>query len=173
MPFEWVNKHTGRFVLRYNEAWYLVRWLQDRRGRPKLSFWNTKFLGKYSVNLNLSNNYSPLSRSHLGMHQASLYLKTNLRVCLFTTSKGIKIGPPCQELRGVSKLYRTLKHPVGCVNSPPAARGSQEAVFTQPTGNQIYTVILQKFGVSETKFCPFPSCPAVIWPCTKHCYTLK
>ena len=46
------------------------------------------------------------------MYQASLYLKTNLRVCLFTTSKGIKIGPPCQELRGVSKLSRTLKHPV-------------------------------------------------------------
>ena len=38
---------------------------------------------------------------------------------------------------------------------------------------QIYTANLQKFGVSETKFCPFPSCPAVIWPCTKHCYTLK
>ena len=70
MPFEWVNKHTGRFVLRYNEAWYLVRWLQDRRGRPKLSFWNTKFLGKYSVNLNLSNKYSLLFRSHLGMYQA-------------------------------------------------------------------------------------------------------
>ena len=103
MPFEWVNKHTGRFVLRYNEAWYLVRWLQDRRVRTKLSFWNTKFLEKFSINLNFSNNYSLLSWSHLAMYQASLYLKTNLRVCLFTTSKGIKIGPPCQELRGVSK----------------------------------------------------------------------
>ena len=112
MPFEVVNKHTHWFVLRYNEAWYLVRWLQDRRGRPKLGFWNTKFLGKYSVNLNFSNNYSLLSWSHLAMYQASLYLKTNLRVCLFTTPKGIKIGPSYPELRGGSKLPRTLKHPV-------------------------------------------------------------
>ena len=27
MPFEWVNKHTGGFVLRYNNAWYMARWL--------------------------------------------------------------------------------------------------------------------------------------------------
>ena len=27
MSFEWVNKHTGRFVLRYNNAWYMARWL--------------------------------------------------------------------------------------------------------------------------------------------------
>ena len=27
IPFEWVNKHTGRFVLRYNNAWYMARWL--------------------------------------------------------------------------------------------------------------------------------------------------
>ena len=31
-------------------------------------------------------------------------LKTNLPVCLFTHSKGIKIRPPCQELRGVSNV---------------------------------------------------------------------
>ena len=30
-PFEVVNKHTLRFVLRYNDAWYMARWLQDRR----------------------------------------------------------------------------------------------------------------------------------------------
>ena len=35
MPFEWVNKHTGRFVLRYNDAWYMARWLQDRSGKDK------------------------------------------------------------------------------------------------------------------------------------------
>ena len=46
------------------------------------------------------------------MYQASLYLKTNLRVCLFTTSKGIKIGPSCPELRGVSKVPLAMKHPV-------------------------------------------------------------
>ena len=54
-----------------------------------------------------------LSCSHLAMYQASLYLKTNQPVCVFTHSKGTKIGPSCQELRGVSKCPRTLKHPVG------------------------------------------------------------
>ena len=28
---------------------------------------------------------------------------------------------------------------------------------------QIYTVLLHKFHESETKFCPFPTCPAVIF----------
>ena len=46
------------------------------------------------------------------MYQALLYLKTNQPVCLFTHLKGIKIGPSRQELRGVSKFPRTLKHPV-------------------------------------------------------------
>ena len=53
-----------------------------------------------------------LSCSHLAMYQASLYLKTNQPVCLFTHSKGTKIGPSCQELRGLSKCPQTLKHPV-------------------------------------------------------------
>ena len=100
----------------------LGTWPDDCRTggeRTKLSFWCTKFLDNYSVNLNFSNNYSLLSCSHLTRYQASLYLKTNLPVCLFTHSKGIKIGPPCEELRGVSKLPRTLKHPVGWVNLPP------------------------------------------------------
>ena len=90
-------------------------WSDDCRtggDRTKLSFWNTKFLGKYSVNLNLSNNYSLLYRSHLAMYQASLYLKTNLPVCLFTHSKGINIGLSCQELRGVWKLTLGLNNPV-------------------------------------------------------------
>ena len=80
--------------------------------RTKLSFWYSKFLDNYSVNLNFSTIYSLQYCSHLTMYQASWYLKTNLPVCLFPHSNGIKIGPPCQELRGVSKLPRTLKHPV-------------------------------------------------------------
>ena len=52
--------------------------------RTKLSFWYTKFLENYSVNLIFSNNYSLLSRSHLAMYQALLYLKTNQPVCLFS-----------------------------------------------------------------------------------------
>ena len=47
------------------------------------------------------------------MYQALLYLKTNLPVCLFTHSKGIKIGPSCQELKGVWKLTLGLNNPVG------------------------------------------------------------
>ena len=27
MPFEWVNKPIGWFVLRYNNAWYMAKWL--------------------------------------------------------------------------------------------------------------------------------------------------
>ena len=38
--------------------------------------------------------------------------KINLTVCLFTHSKGIKIGPSCQELRGVSKLPLAMNNPV-------------------------------------------------------------
>ena len=80
--------------------------------RTKLSFWYSKFLDNYSVNFNFSTIYSLQYCSHLTMYQASWYLKTNLPVCLFPHSNGIKIGPPCEELRGVSKLPRTLKHPV-------------------------------------------------------------
>ena len=46
------------------------------------------------------------------MYQALLYLKTNLPVCLFTHSKGIKFGPSCQEISGVSKVTLAMKHPV-------------------------------------------------------------
>ena len=52
--------------------------------------------------------------SHLTRYKASLYLKTNLPVCLFTHSNGIKIGPSYQKLRGVSKSTRAVKHPVQC-----------------------------------------------------------
>ena len=93
----------------------LGTWPNDCRtgvGRTKLSFWNTKFLEKYSVNLNFSTTYSHPWYSHRAMYQALLYLKTNQPVCLFTHSKGIKIGPSCQELRGVSKSPLGLKHPV-------------------------------------------------------------
>ena len=93
----------------------LGTWPNDCRtgvGRTKLSFWNTKFLEKYSVNLNFSTTYSHPWYSHLAMYQALLYLKTNLPVCLFTHSKDIKIGQSCQELRGVSKSPLELKHPV-------------------------------------------------------------
>ena len=44
MPFEWVNRHTGWFVLRYNNAWYMTWWLQDGRKKDKMSFWFTKVL---------------------------------------------------------------------------------------------------------------------------------
>ena len=54
-----------------------------------------------------------LSCSHLAMYQASLYLKINLTVCLFTHSKGILIGPSCQELRGVSKCPLAMNNPAG------------------------------------------------------------
>ena len=30
MPFEVVNKHTLRFVLRYHDAWYMAKWQQER-----------------------------------------------------------------------------------------------------------------------------------------------
>ena len=70
----------------------------------------------YSINLNFSTNYLLLCCSHLAMYQALLYLKTNLPVSLFTHSKGIKIGPSSQELKGVSKFPRTLKHPVDQLN---------------------------------------------------------
>ena len=50
-----------------------------------------------------------LSCSHLTRYQASLYLKTNLRVCLFITSKGMKIGPSYLEIRGVSKCYTSYE----------------------------------------------------------------
>ena len=33
-------------------------------------------------------------------------------MCLFTTSKGIKIGQPSPEKSGVSKLRGTMNHPV-------------------------------------------------------------
>ena len=48
---------------------------------------------------------SLLSWSHLAMYQASLYLKPNLLMWLFTTSKGIKIGLSYQEKWGV-KMHR-------------------------------------------------------------------
>ena len=50
--------------------------------------------------------------SHLAMYQALLYLKTNQPVCLFTHSKGIKIGPSYPELRGVSKCPLAMNNPV-------------------------------------------------------------
>ena len=37
----------------------------------------------------------------------------------------------------------------------------------------IHTVFIPTFGESETQFFPFPSCLAVIWPCTKHYHTSK
>ena len=46
------------------------------------------------------------------MYQYPLCLKPNLTMCLFTTSKGIKIGQPSQEKSGVSKLRGTVNHPV-------------------------------------------------------------
>ena len=46
------------------------------------------------------------------MYQALLYLKTNLPVCLFTHSKGIKIGPSYPELGWVSKLSLAMNNPV-------------------------------------------------------------
>ena len=54
------------------------------------------------------------------MYQALLYLKTNPPVCLFTHSKGIKIGPSYPELRGVSKFPLAMKHPVGSPALIPA-----------------------------------------------------
>ena len=68
----------------------LGTWPEDcRRGveRTKLSFWNTKFLEKYSVNLNFSTNYSHPWYSHMAMYKALLYLKTNLPLCLFTCGR--------------------------------------------------------------------------------------
>ena len=46
------------------------------------------------------------------MYQALLYLKTNPPVCLFTHSKGIMIGPYCQEMSGVSKVTLAMNNPV-------------------------------------------------------------
>ena len=46
------------------------------------------------------------------MYQALLYLKTNLPVCLFTHSKGIKIGPSYPELGWVSKLSLAMNNSV-------------------------------------------------------------
>ena len=45
-------------------------------------------------------------------HQV-LYIKKNLRHSAITTSKDIKIRQPGPELRGVSKCYSTVGHPVG------------------------------------------------------------
>ena len=44
-------------------------------------------------------------------HQV-LYIKKNLILSTFTTSKDIKIRQPGPELRGVSKYPRTFGHPV-------------------------------------------------------------
>ena len=80
--------------------------------RTKCSFWYTKFLENYSVNMNFSPSHSLLFFSHLAMYQALLYLKINLTVCLFTHSKGIKIGPSYQEISGVSKFTLAMNNPV-------------------------------------------------------------
>ena len=57
--------------------------------------------------------------------------------------------------------------------STSVARMTVAQEGTGSTKNKIYTVVLQKLCVSETKFCPIPSCPAVIWPGTKLHYTSK
>ena len=46
------------------------------------------------------------------MKHRVLYIKKNLRVSTFTTSKDIKIHQSGPELRGVSKCTRTFGHPV-------------------------------------------------------------
>ena len=50
-------------------------------------------------------------------------------MCLFTHSKGIKIGPSCQEIRGVSNIPQTLKHPV-CLQSAKTLLTPQREVTT-------------------------------------------
>ena len=44
--------------------------------------------------------------------KALLYLEQNLPNCLFTPSKGIKIGQSSPEKSGVSKIKGTVNHPV-------------------------------------------------------------
>ena len=107
MPFEVVNKHMGRFDLRYNLARIPVQTeINKKLISDSLIF--RQSVAEYSVIQNLSSSIYLLSGSHLDMYQAYLYLKPNLTMCLFTTSKGIKIGQPSQEESEVSKNTVTV-----------------------------------------------------------------
>ena len=44
--------------------------------------------------------------------EALFYTKSNLPVLALTMSKGFEIGPHTTEIRGVSNMPRTLRHPV-------------------------------------------------------------
>ena len=111
-PFEYVKDEAGRIFLRYNEAYFMARWLQDWRGKEKNEFWFTEFWWKYSVNQNFSSVSSLLWWGHLAMKQASLYLKKILPASSLTYSKGFMISPSYPKIRGVKLFTWTVNHPV-------------------------------------------------------------
>ena len=102
--FHVVNGNDSNFVWPGRGMW--EQWPKNRNGHQVIQAKLADY--DYKLTQNISHNI----QSPMKPYQAVLYIKKKVRHRSITTSKYIKFRQPRPEIRGVSKISLTVRHPV-------------------------------------------------------------